>query len=87
MKSSTRKKELEISGKHFNIYLCIALVSFHDFLFTLFSDKGKPLVISADLYVEAFGNIKEANMVSTDNNNNHDIIIKHSPKKIRPLIG
>jgi len=25
-------------------------------------DKGKPLVISADLYVEAFGNIKEANM-------------------------
>lgn len=35
-----------------------------EFFRSLFSDKGKPLVISADLYVEAFGNIKEANMVS-----------------------
>ena len=33
-------------------------------IFSLSSDKGKPLIILADLYVEAFGNFKEANMVS-----------------------
>jgi len=48
------------------------VVSSSDLLATFFAgydkavrpdfDKGKPLVISADLYVEAFGNIKEANM-------------------------
>ena len=28
------------------------------------SDQGKPITVLADMYVEAFGNIKEANMVS-----------------------
>lgn len=51
-------------GKHSSMYLYIVLVSYKNFCCSLFSDKGKPLVISADLYVEAFGNIKEANMVS-----------------------
>ena len=33
----------------------------------MLSDKGTPLTVSVDLYVEAFGNIKEANMVSKQN--------------------
>ena len=28
------------------------------------SDQGKPITVLADMHVEAFGNIKEANMVS-----------------------
>ena len=41
----------------------IPLLTVHKML----SDKGTPLTVSVDLYVEAFGNIKEANMVNKQN--------------------
>ena len=59
---------------------CIyTLFAYHAIIFFCFlsSDKGKPLIILADLYVEAFGNIKEANMVSLLHDNKTTNVRSH----------